>query len=171
MKDHIDIMRADYEQQIVRLMGDTRTDDLTGLGNYKAFMEHCTALGGTVFAVVLLDMTNLKRANATLGHFGADTLLQRVAGAIRGGGWDAVFRHGGDEFAVVLPRATRIAALAVLDRIEQAVGTFTLSDGTRVRAVGAVAYVEPGVDLDSELNRADHELERRKAEWKKANTP
>lgn len=158
----------DLEQQIVRLMADVRTDALTGLGNYWAFMEHCATLSkmGVSFAVVLLDMTNLKRANAILGHFRADSLLQRVAGAIRGGGWDAVFRHGGDEFAVVLPRATRTAAWAVLDRIECVVGTFTLSDGTRVRAIGAVAHVAPGTEWFDELNRADRELERRKAEWK-----
>lgn len=157
-------LQQHYEDQIVRLMASARTDALTGLGNYRAFWEHCEAL--SEFAVVLLDMTNLKRANLILGHFGADGLLQRVAGAIRGGGWDAVFRHGGDEFAVVLPKVTRTAAWMVRERIEQAVGTFTLSDGTQVRAIGAVAYVTPGVDLGMELNRADHELERRKAEWK-----
>ena len=154
----------DYEDQIVRLMADSRTDALTGLGNYRAFMEHCRALCD--FAVVLLDMTNLKRANSILGHFRADTLLQRVGHVIRGGGFDAVFRHGGDEFAVVLPKATRTAALMVRDRIEHAVGTFTLSDGTRVRAIGAVAHVQPGADLGFELNCADQALERRKADWK-----
>jgi diguanylate cyclase (GGDEF)-like protein len=159
-------LRQHYEEQIVRLMADARTDALTGLGNFRAFREHCEALSGAAFAVVLLDMTNLKRANSILGHFGADSLLQRVGQSIRGGGWDAVFRHGGDEFAVVLPKVTRTAAWMVRERIEQAVGTFTLSDGTRVRAIGAVAYVHPGVDLYTELNRADHELERRKAEWK-----
>ena len=162
MKD----LRQHYEDQIVRLMSDTRTDDLTGLGNYRAFREHCAALSGTAFAVVLLDMTNLKRANAVLGHFGADTLLQRVAGAIRGGGWDAVFRHGGDEFAVVLPGAARSGAVSVRDRIEAAVGTFTLLDGTRVRAIGAVAHVAPDTNWLDEMNRADMALERRKAEWK-----
>jgi diguanylate cyclase (GGDEF)-like protein len=168
MTDHVDRMRAYYEDQIVRLMAAARTDALTGLGNYRAFMGHCVNLDGmgVPFSVVLLDMTNLKRANAVLGHFGADTLLQRVGSAIRGGGWDAVYRYGGDEFAVVLPRSCRTGALLVRERIEQAVGTFTLSDGTQVRAIGAVAYVQPGVDLNDELNRADHELERRKAEWK-----
>ena len=159
-------LRQHYEDQIVRLMADCRTDALTGLGNYRAFREHCAALGGVAFAVVLLDMTNLTRANLILGHFGADDLLARVGQSIRGGGWDAVFRHGGDEFAVVLPNVGRADADAVRHRIEAAVGTFTLSDGTRVRAIGAVAYVWPGLDLDSELNRADQALERRKADWK-----
>jgi diguanylate cyclase (GGDEF)-like protein len=159
-------LRQHYEDQIVRLMASSRTDALTGLGNFRAFREHCAALDGTPFAVVLLDMTNLKRANSILGHFGADTLLQRVGASIRGGGWDAVFRHGGDEFAVVLPRIKAAAALIVRDRIEHAVGTFTLSDGTQVRAIGAVAHVAPGTNWLDEMNRADQALERRKADWK-----
>lgn len=161
-------MDSTYENQIVSLMASERTDDLTGLGNRRAFMEHCRILVefGVSFAVVLLDMTNLKRANLLLGHFKADTLLQRVGASIRGGGWDAVFRHGGDEFAVVLPNVGRADADAVRHRIEHAVGLFTLSDGTRVRAIGSVAHVAPGMDWHAELNRADVALERRKAEWK-----
>lgn len=156
----------DLEHMAVRLLKDSRTDDLTGLGNRRAFMEYCGMLQGlkVPFAVVLLDMTNLKRANEVLGHFGADLLLRRVGDAIRTARYDAAFRYGGDEFAVVLPRCDRVAA--VLDRIEKVVGVTVLDDGTKVRAIGAWGYIGPDVDLYDILNQIDNSLERRKAAWK-----
>jgi diguanylate cyclase (GGDEF)-like protein len=157
----------DLEQLAVRLMTDARTDDLTGLGNRRAFMDYCRLLQamGITFGVVLLDMTNLKRANEVLGHFGADKLLYRVGVAIRSGGWDTVYRHGGDEFAVVLPWCSD--GTKVRNRIEAVVGVNVLADGTRVAAIGAVAHVAPDADLCGILNQTDKELERRKAAWKK----
>lgn len=155
----------DLEHYAVRLMGEARTDDLTGLGNRRAFMEYCRNLQKleVPFVVVLLDMTNLKRANTVLGHFGADALLQRIGGIIRAG-WDAVYRHGGDEFAVVLPWCGD--GTKVRNRIEATVGVNVLTDGTRVAAIGAVGKITPTSDLCSILNRTDKELEWRKAEWK-----
>ncbi len=155
----------DLEQLAVRLMTDARTDDLTGLGNRRAFMDYCRLLQamGITFGVVLLDMTNLKRANEVLGHFGADALLQRVAAIIRTG-WDVGYRHGGDEFAVVLPWCGD--GTKVRNRIEGAVGVNVLADGTRVAAIGAVAHIAPDADLCGILNQTDKELERRKADWK-----
>ena len=159
---------TEYEEAIVRLMVAGRTDKLTGLGNYSAFMEYCGALCllGVPFSIVMLDLTNLKRANEMLGHFGADVLLHKVGQSIRAGGWDAVFRYGGDEFAVVLPACSAGGAVGVRDRIEEMVGTQTLPDHTPVRAIGSVAHLPPGGDLHSELNRADKALESRKAQWK-----
>lgn len=162
--------RHEYENQIAKLMQAERTDRLTGLGNYGAFMEYCTNLVamGVPFSVVLLDMTNLKKANELLGHFGGDLLLHKVGQLIRSGGWDAVFRHGGDEFAVILPACPPSGALSVRDRVEASVGIQHLSDGTPVRAIGSVAHVPPQGDLHSELNRADKALEQRKAAWKQS---
>ncbi len=167
-------MIEEYEEQILRLMVTSRRDALTGLGNYAAFIEYCTNLItlGVPFSIAVFDMTNLKRANEMLGHFGADVLLANVGRMIRGEDrddvihWDAVFRHGGDEFAVILPCAPPSGALAVRDRIEDQVGTSYLPDGSPVRAIGAVGHVPPGGDLHAELNRADRALETRKREWK-----
>lgn len=161
--------RHDYELTILRLMASERTDKLTGLGNYAGFREYCDhlVLLGVPFSVVLFDMTNLKRANETLGHFGADVLLTKVGSLIREC-HDQVFRHGGDEFAVVLPCSPPSGALNVRDRIEENVGLSRLPDGTPVRAIGSVAHVPPGGNVDAELNRADKALETRKRAWKAA---
>jgi len=168
-------MEREYEDQIARLMAEKRTDELTRLGNYRAFREYIMLLRdlGVGFSVVLFDMTNLKKANEALGHFGADILLCNVGQLIRGSARDgaasdSVFRHGGDEFAVVLPCCPTGGALRVRDDIESAVGVTIIKDGYKVQAVGAVCTIVPGMDLDAELNRADKELERRKAKVKQA---
>lgn len=162
-------MELEYQTRIVALMQKARTDELTGLGNYRAFREYVAALSamGVGFAVVLFDMTNLKKANEALGHFGADVVLANVAGLIRAEA-DATFRHGGDEFAVVLPGCPEGGALRVRDRIEDAVGSSWLRCGSELRIVGAAVCITPDVDLNGALNRADRELEQRKAEVKRA---
>jgi diguanylate cyclase (GGDEF)-like protein len=162
----------DYENAIVRLMTESRRDPVTGLGNYRRFREYVSNLHelGVGFSVVLFDMTNLKRANESLGHFGADMLLANVGKVIRQSCGDAVFRHGGDEFAVVLPACPTGGAIAVRDRLEEAVGVSSLPrSAAKVTIVGAVCTIVPDMQVDAELNRADRMLEHRKAEWKKQN--
>lgn len=117
------------------------------------------------FAVVLFDMTNLKAANEELGHFGADAVLARVGGLVRDG-FDHAFRHGGDEFAVVLPCANLGGGMLVRDRIEKRVGVSYLDCGAVVCLVGAVGTWVPGTDLGMMLNKTDKALEQRKVRVK-----
>lgn len=165
-------MLDEYEETIVRLMQANRTDYLTGLGNYSSFRECVGVLQDLKvgFSVVLFDMTNLKAANTQLGHFGADKVLQRVGMVLRNSDQNHIFRHGGDEFAIVLPNCSTAIAARVRDRVERRVGVRRLADGTPISIIGAVCTVQPGMDLDAELNRADKQLESRKADWKCSRT-
>jgi excisionase family DNA binding protein len=90
-----------------------RTDDLTGLLNHGTFKDW---LGRSVaardpFGLVMIDLDGFKAANDTLGHQAGDRLLREIAAAILGAAreTDAVFRYGGDEFVVVLPRSDAAA--------------------------------------------------------------
>ena len=156
----------ELEEPVLRLTRDKRTDQLTGLGNYLAFREYIGNLRllGCGFSVVLIDMTNLKAANEELGHFGADALLAKVGSKIRD--HDHVFRHGGDEFAVVLPGCPLGGAEAVRNRIELDVGISWLDNGKPICAVASACQITPDVELDGQLNICDHALEERKAEIK-----
>jgi diguanylate cyclase (GGDEF)-like protein len=152
----------ELEARILKLELERRTDPLTGAGNLLAFREACEAWDGAACAI-LLDATNLKRANTELGHFGADAVLKAMADVLREG-FDLVGRHGGDEFFVVLPGCAPADAEKVRDRIEAAVKSVLLASGAEVRLVGAVA-----INLDYEgLQAADERLEARKAAWKEA---
>ena len=92
-----------------RLLGHERrasTDALTDLPNRAGFN---TALAGLscadadTWALLMIDLDNLKTINDTFGHDAGDSLLQSVAQRIAAVMTpDPVFRLGGDEFAVIV---------------------------------------------------------------------
>ena len=82
-----------------------RTDDLTGLGNRRGFLERVEALveGGSTIAVLMVDLDGFKEVNDSLGHPAGDRLLVEVADRFRSAtpeGWELA-RLGGDEFGLV----------------------------------------------------------------------
>ena len=60
----------------------------------------------------MIDLDDFKSVNDTMGHQAGDRLLREIAPAILGAArdTDAVFRYGGDEFAVLLPRTDAAAS-------------------------------------------------------------
>jgi len=103
------------------------TDALTGLPNRLTFEEvvrvelqrairynHSTGL-------LMVDVDEFKCVNDTLGHQAGDVVLKQVAvilsKSIRSS--DTVARWGGDEFSILLPRATVSECEAVARRISE----------------------------------------------------
>jgi diguanylate cyclase (GGDEF)-like protein len=94
---------------------EARTDDLTGLGNRRAFtatLEEACATDVPV-AVALLDLDRFKEVNDRHGHTVGDRLLQVAAVRLQEltPPQGLLTRLGGDEFAVVLTGADAAAAL------------------------------------------------------------
>ena len=84
-------------------------DPLSGVYNRHAFTEGVGLEGltaSTPGVVVILDVDHLKPVNDGLGHGAGDALLQQLARtmktAIRQS--DTLYRWGGDEFLIVMPR-------------------------------------------------------------------
>jgi len=77
------------------------------------------------FALLFLDADGFKTINDAYGHQAGDAVLGRFATIIEGAvrPTDVVGRYGGDEFAVVVPRASRIGGLAIAERIREALAT------------------------------------------------
>lgn len=98
-------------------------DNLTGLGNHRAFQEAVARMVdqarryNTPFSLVLFDIDEFKRINDTRGHATGDELLCEVGDLIRSTVRiaDAGYRIGGDEFALLLP-STDVAGAEVLTR-------------------------------------------------------
>lgn len=85
-----------------------RTDDLTGLGNRRAFMEDVDRMldaAPSSLSVVMVDLNGFKEVNDSLGHPAGDRLLtivgERLRVAVPPG--LALARLGGDEFGLVAP--------------------------------------------------------------------
>ena len=103
--------RLRAEQETSRAFRDmANTDSLTGVRNKHAYSENETAINDQIqageiekLAVVVGDINGLKIVNDTQGHSAGDRLIKdacaMICENIKHG---AVFRIGGDEFAVIL---------------------------------------------------------------------
>jgi diguanylate cyclase (GGDEF)-like protein len=141
------------------------TDELTGLGNRRAFYESAHAwLRATPQrpgALLLLDLDRFKEVNDSLGHHAGDDLLEQIAQRISAsvhGESDTIARLGGDEFAVLLLGVDRIAAEQVAERIRETVAPPYVLDGVTVRigvSIGIALSPDHGAEATSLLRKAD----------------
>jgi diguanylate cyclase (GGDEF)-like protein len=99
-------------------------DHLTGAGNRLAFEKHLESMSGqsrVTLCLILIYVDGLKLINDRLGHQAGDVLLRRVTlllqRSLREN--DAIYRIGGDEFAVIIPGAMYSAAQPLTKRINR----------------------------------------------------
>lgn len=131
-------------------------DGVTGLLNRHAFLELAerelsrAKRIGLSFAVLMFDIDHFKRVNDRSGHSAGDRVLAAVAAASRGSlrREDLLGRYGGEEFCVLLPGTHLRQAVAVGERIREAVARLAL-DG-----MPAAVTVSIGVTLSHEVGPA-----------------
>jgi len=93
---------------------DAQTDALTGLLNRRALFErHGEADLPERTAVILFDLDQFKSINDRHGHAVGDAVLRRFTAALTENmrPIDTGARMGGEEFAAVLPRLTKVLSL------------------------------------------------------------
>ncbi len=100
-------------------------DATTTLYNRQYFQEEAKRVSTGRFdpvGVFICDVNGLKLVNDTLGHLAGDNLLREAASAIQGcfRKGDFVARIGGDEFAILIPKATREVMEAAAERLVRA---------------------------------------------------
>ncbi len=140
-----------------------RMDALTGLPNRGHFDELAELLSrgrraGDALGVLMIDIDHFKRVNDTFGHAVGDAVLRAVAQSIASGvrAADTPARFGGEEFAVLLRRATTDQACDVALRIRAAVaGLETAGLGvTDGRPVSVSIGVAVGESTGESVGRA-----------------
>ncbi|KMQ49990.1 diguanylate cyclase/phosphodiesterase (GGDEF & EAL domains) with PAS/PAC sensor [Chitinispirillum alkaliphilum] len=74
---------------------------------------------GTTFSLLFIDIDNLKLINDSFGHQTGTKSIQFISESIRNNlrNYDSVYRYGGDEFVVLLPRCTQSEAFNTARRI------------------------------------------------------
>lgn len=130
-------------------------DPLTGIANRRTFLERLDELSQSpsgVFSVLMLDLDDFKRLNDDFGHLHGDSVLERVAqvlsDSVREG--DRLARYGGEEFAVAMPGANLSEAVAVAERLREAI-----FEGTPTTVSIGCATRGPGETATEVLHRAD----------------
>jgi diguanylate cyclase (GGDEF)-like protein/PAS domain S-box-containing protein len=158
-----DLTERKHAEEKVQLLA--VTDPLTGLGNYRRLVEALDAevkrTGRTArpFAVLLLDLDQLKKINDRYGHLVGSQALCRLADVLRVfcRAIDTAARYGGDEFAVILPETTAAAARLVASRICRRLAMDRLQPGLSA-SIGVAVYPQDGETIEALLRTADREL-------------
>ena len=144
-------------------------DALTGLANYREFRDTLerevrrAERGNHSFAVLLLDLDELKRINDRLGHLAGNRALQRLSEVMKEQcrSTDLAARYGGDEFAVVLIDADAEMARQIAARVQKAFCDDGNDPPLRV-SIGISVYPGDGRTAHELLEAADQQLYQRK---------
>ncbi len=169
---YIDILR----QRVDRGMELAVIDQLTGLYNRRYMMNQLSllmqraAIGSKPLSIILADIDHFKKVNDTYGHEAGDHVLgefaKRLSANVRP--MDIVCRHGGEEFAVIMPETAGDVACVVAERARRAVAAEPFEvDGVpvslSVTVSSGVATLTPEDSVDSLIKRADAALYRAKS--------
>jgi diguanylate cyclase (GGDEF)-like protein/PAS domain S-box-containing protein len=147
-----------------RLRHEATHDPLTGLANRALFDERIKVdpPAGLVpeepVAILTIDLDDFKAINDTHGHPIGDRLLTAVAGRLLNSvrNEDTVARVGGDEFAILLPGASRALATALARRILDVLSEPFLVDGDVISARASIGIaVGPRSDAEALLRASD----------------
>jgi diguanylate cyclase (GGDEF)-like protein len=146
-------------------------DWLTGATSRMAFHGTLEKLVGRIappsIGLISFDIDHFKQINDRFGHMAGDRVLIDVVdvcrGVLRDG--DVISRMGGEEFAVLLPGATTKSALAVAERLRQAIESSQRPevDGPVTASFGVTMLDQSDQGLTDPLRRADEALYQSKA--------
>jgi diguanylate cyclase (GGDEF)-like protein len=151
-----------------KLRAHARTDELTGLPNFRAFRERIDAeidrasRYPEAFGILVLDLDRFKKYNDTFGHLAGNEALQRVAIVIRETVRSVDFpaRYGGEEFAVIVPEVDVQSLTAIAERVRANIEALPAPpNGSAITvSIGAALYPADGDNAEALFHAADERL-------------
>lgn len=145
-------------------------DSMTGLLNRRQFyliteQTHTSHLPAQQqFSLLLIDMDHFKNINDVFGHSRGDEVLISLSRMLEACSRkdDFVFRWGGEEFVILLPRTTLEAAMQVAETIRAEVARIVIPGLPRFTVSIGVARHNADESIDDLLKRVDDALYRAK---------
>lgn len=155
------------------------TDPLTETGNRRSFQKRMESIHllslryNHPYSIIICDVDCFKSYNDTYGHQKGDYALVSIANAMKTSirRTDEIFRWGGEEFIVILPEQTLMAAIKVAENLRAGVEmlgiahagspskVITVSVGVTCNLADNVKYFS----WESVIKQADDELYRAKS--------
>lgn len=158
-------------EALVRRLDELATHDgLTGLLNHRTFHDRLAEEVArsqryrNPVSLLMIDIDYFKHVNDGHGHVAGDSVLREITAVLRSQarGTDSIYRYGGEEFAVLLPQTAPADAVAVAERMREAVAAHLfLAAGGRVPltvSVGIAAYPDHARDAGELVAAADRHL-------------
>jgi diguanylate cyclase (GGDEF)-like protein/PAS domain S-box-containing protein len=155
----------ELEAANAKLIELSKQDELSGISNRRSFNEKLSSLlleseRGRSFALIMCDIDHFKGLNDTWGHAVGDAVIVAVAKLLAEEcrRVDVVCRHGGDEFAVLLPGGQMTGALVLAKRIRQSIAEMKFDHGSITASFGVEAVLGTSDTAKEIVARADSAL-------------
>ena len=160
---------AELTENLELLKLQSLEDPLMKIGNRRAmevdlnFTQAEALRHNQHFSVALIDIDYFKRFNDSYGHQAGDEALKAVANALKSAkrSSDRIYRYGGEEILMLMPKTSEQEALLVGERIRQAIESMALpSEGSPFGLLTtSVGVADSPIDNWSEMvERADKAL-------------
>ena len=170
-------MREDLDEKdtrISKLSVSTFKDALTSVGNRGAYLKKLKELDASNdnYAIVMIDINNLKQMNDTYGHRAGDWYIQGCCKLICDTfAHSPVFRIGGDEFVIVVEKQDYVDRQDKFEELEKAFEISYQKETSKPweRLSASCGIAEKSADdysTDFVFKRADEMMYQSKAKFK-----
>jgi diguanylate cyclase (GGDEF)-like protein len=142
---------------------DARTDNLTGLGNHRAYQAELREMideagrSDMSFSLVLVDVDDFKQVNDVYGHPAGDDALILIADMLGAVGHARAFRFGGDEFALLVS-LDEMSTYRQMEELQHRLATSEQPAGPITISVGIASYPQHAKSADELQHVADSAL-------------
>ncbi len=160
-------------QQLVEAKAELLLDELTQIGNRKAFNNSIEELtldatdNPSSLCLIITDIDHFKRFNDNFGHLVGDSILRYFANLMKKTKLEneSLSRYGGEEFTILLNNSSLEEAKLRAENIRRAIETVQLkhknsakSLGTITSSFGISVYKGEEETTDNFIKRADDAL-------------
>ena len=175
-REHLRRQKAELARALEQIRQLATHDDLTGLLNRRAMLDRMqleqrrSLRSGSPLLIAQLDIDHFKVVNDTHGHAAGDLVLQSFADTVRRNvrDTDVLARWGGEEFVLLLCDTPAADAVALMERLRQAVQAMQVpvpQGGQPITVTVSIGLARhaPADPLAGTLERADRALYAAKA--------